>query len=149
MGLKEKINSDFIAAMKAKDITTKATLSSLKAKITEAEKANSNQPLDNDGITKVILAAAKQRKQSISEFEKAGRPLLVETETAELEVLEKYLPTKMTTDEIAQELVAIMAGIDAGGNVQRLIGQSIGTFNKKFPGMADPGTLKELLTKLT
>jgi len=68
MKLKETIQKDFIEAMKAKDVNAKAALSSLKSKITEAEKAKSNTELSEAEVIKVLTSAIKQRKQSIEEF---------------------------------------------------------------------------------
>ena len=89
MKLKEQIQNDFVVAMKAKDQVTKNALSSLKSKITESEKLNSNQELTEEGILKVISNCIKQRKQSYDEFIKGNRLDLSENEKNEMLVLEK------------------------------------------------------------
>lgn len=148
MSLKATIYADFMTAFKAKDEKAKSALSMLKAKITEAEKANKNQELNDADVLKVILSSVKQRKQSIDEFTKGGRPDLVEKESAELTVLEAYLPKQMSRDEIAAELRTILAGFGAGDPLNKKVGQSMGLFNKKFPGMADPKVVKEVIDSL-
>jgi uncharacterized protein YqeY len=148
MSLKATIYADFMTAFKAKDEKAKSALSMLKAKITEAEKNNKNQELSNAEVLKVILSSVKQRKQSIEEFAKGGRPDLVEKEAAELTVLEAYLPKQMTRDEITAELKTILAGFGASDPINKKVGQSMGLFNKKFPGMADAKVVKEVIDSL-
>lgn len=147
MTLKERIQKDFIVSMKEKNEAQKSALKMLKSKITEAEKTKSNADLTDDEVIKVITSSVKQRKQSIDEFQKFGRLDLVEKETAELTVLESYLPKQMTSEEIEIEAKAIMSTIEPG-NKQRLIGQTIGQFNKKFTGRADNSVLKVIVEKL-
>jgi uncharacterized protein YqeY len=147
--LKEKIQLDFITAMKAKDEKTKSTLSGLKAKITESEKLKSNVELTNDEVIKVITMAIKQRKQSVDEFTKGNRMDLVEKELGEIGVLENYMPTQMTEEEIELAVKEIISTFEVGTNKQRLVGQTIGTFNKKYTGKADTSLLKQIVERLT
>lgn len=146
--LKQKIQADFITAMKAKDEKTKGALSGLKAKITEAEKAKSNVELTDDDVIKVITTAIKQRKQSVEEFTKGNRLDLVEKEQGEIDVLEKYMPQQMTEQEIEVAVKEIFGGFEPGTNKQRLVGQTIGTFNKKYTGRADVSLVKQTIEKL-
>lgn len=147
MTLKERIQRDFLVSMKEKNEAQKSALKMLKAKITETEKTKSNTDLNDDEIVKVITSSVKQRKQSIDEFQKFGRMDLVEKESAELAVLEAYLPKQMTQEEIEIEAKAIMSAIEPG-NKQRLIGQTMGQFNKKFTGRADNSLLKVIVERL-
>ena len=147
MTLKERIQRDFVVSMKEKNEAQKSALKMLKAKITETEKTKSNSDLNDDEIVRVITTSVKQRKQSIEEFQKFGRLDLVEKENAELAVLESYLPKQMTEAEIEAEAKAIMSTIESG-NKQRLVGQTIGQFNKKFTGRADNSLLKAIVEKL-
>lgn len=143
MTLKTKIQADFLLAMKSKDIVTKSALGILKTKITEAEKLHGVELSDVD-VAKVIVGLVKQRKQSIEEFAKADRQDLVEKETLELSLLEKYLPAQMTREKITEEVKVLLKGMDFS-NMQRLVGQAIGAFNKKFTGQADPRVVKEVV----
>ena len=145
--LKEKIQKDFLEAFKAGRTIEKSTLSFLKSKITEEEKANKNIELDDSGVMKVLLSSQKQRKDSIFEYNKGGRKDLADKEQAELDVLTKYLPTMMTSEEIETEAKKILGGID-GDNKNKKIGQTMGQFNKLFPGRTDSVLLKEIITKL-
>lgn len=146
MTLKETIQTDFVIAMKSKDVNAKSALSGLKAKITEAEKTKGNVELNDSEVIKVITAAIKQRKQSFEEFNKGGREDLATKEYDEMLVLEKYMPNQMSSAEILTEIFNIMSVFDVATTPkQRLIGQTIGTFNKKFPGRADAALLKEMV----
>ena len=73
MTIKERIQQDFILAMKAKDENAKSALSGVKSKITEAEKAKSNEALTDDEVIKVLTKAIKQREESQKIYEEAGR----------------------------------------------------------------------------
>ena len=146
--LKEKIQSDFVSAMKEKNVISKTALSGLKAKITEAEKLNGNQELNDNEIVKVVTNCIKQRKQSVEEFTKGNRLELAENELNEIKVLEVYLPKQMTEEEIETEVRTIMDSISDKTNVQRLVGQTIGQFNKKFTGTADITIVKNIIEKI-
>jgi len=148
MNLKEKIQKDFIVAMKAKDENAKAALSGIKAKITEAEKANGNSELSDAEVIKVINKAIKQREESQKIYEEAGRSEMAIIECDEACVLRNYMPSQMTESEIEVEIKKIMAVIDSGGNRNKLVGQTMGTFNKNFQGRADVSTVKNIIEKL-
>ena len=146
--LKETIQADFVTAMKEKNSVAKTALSGLKAKITESEKANGNQPLNDNEVIKVITSCIKQRKQSADEFTKGNRLELVENELNEIKVLENYMPKQMTEEEIEAEVRTIVQTFDVQDNRLRVIGQTIGQFNKKFTGMADIETVKKIVEKI-
>jgi uncharacterized protein YqeY len=147
--LKEKIQTDFITSMKSKDGVTKRTLSSLKSKITESEKANKNIELNDDDVIKVLNSAIKQRKQSYSEYTKYGRTELAELEMEEINVLQNYLPTQMTEVEVETAIREIIVNFQSViTNPQALMGRTIGEFNKKYVGLADIETVKAVVTKV-
>ena len=147
MTLKEKINADYIAAFKAKDTIGKSALSGLKSKILEAEKAGpAGTELSDADVLKIVISTVKQRKQSVEEFTKAGRMDLVDQEVLELEPIESYLPKQMNDSELTEAVKNVISEFaDANISVQALTGKTIGAFNKKFPGMADPIRLKEII----
>lgn len=149
MTIKEKINADFLTAMKAKDLDAKAALSSIKAAITVAEKANGNAEISDAEVLKLITKAIKQREESIAMYERGGRPELAHKEASEAAVLRNYMPAQMSAQEITDALTQIMQGF-AGTitNPQALIGKTIGEFNKQYQGRADIGTVKEIISKL-
>ena len=149
MTIKEKIDADYIIAYKAKDITAKAALSSIKAAITNAFKSNGTWVAIDDEIIKIINKGIKQREESIKMYETAGRQELVDKERDEMEVLKKYMPAQMTSDEITLALKEILQDLSVTiTNPQALQGKSIGEFNKRYQGRADIGTVKEILAKL-
>lgn len=149
MTLKEKIQKDFVVAMKAKDEITKSALSSLKAKITEAEKASYSENLSDEEVVKVLVKSIKQREESQKIFEDAGRDELARKECDEACVLRKYMPDQMSDQEISESLIEIMQGLEGVvTNPNSLQGKTIGEFNKRFNGRADLGKVKHLLEKL-
>src|SRR5919108_3043516 len=97
--LREKIAEEMRAAMKAREQARVATLRMLMTAVknTEVEKLHE---LSDDEVVEVIAREAKRRRESIEAFEKGGRSDLVEKETAELRVLEAYLPDKLSDDEL-------------------------------------------------
>jgi len=147
MTIKEKINVDYIAAFKEKNVIAKSALSGLKAKILEAEKAGpAGTELSDADVLKIVIGTIKQRKQSVEEFTKANRMDLVEQELLELTPIEAYLPKQMDDKEIAEAVKCIISELeDTNISVQALTGKAIGAFNKKFPGMANPIKVKEII----
>ena len=149
MSLKETIEKDFINAFKAKDVNAKAALSSIKAAITIAEKSNPSWVATDDEVIKIISKGIKQREESIKMYELACREELVRKETDEICVMEKYMPSKMNPQEIANALIEIMQGFSGViTNPQALMGKTIGEFNKRYQGRADIGEVKEIVNKL-
>ena len=147
MKLFETINADYIAAYKAKDAVAKSALSGLKAKIQDAEKAKHAGPITDDLVLKAIISAAKTRTQSIAEYEKAGRNDLVDTEKAELAVIEKYLPAQLNPEGLRSAVLEVLATIPEGPAPKR-IGMATGAMNKKFAGQFDNANLQEVLKEL-
>ena len=149
MSLKEKINADFIIAMKAKALVVKSALSSIKAKITEGEKLNGNSELSDQEVLKVITTAIKQRKQSYDAFMLGNREDLAINEQEEMKVLEIYLPKQMTEEEIESAVRTIIQEMSVVvTNPQALTGKTIGEFNKQYQGMADITVVKSIVNNL-
>lgn len=148
MTIKERIQKDFITAMKVKDEIVKSALSSIKAKITEAEKATGNNELSNDEVIKIVNKAIKQREESMKIFGEAGRLELAAKEADEAVVLKRYMPAQMTEAEIEVAIREIIAGIDHGGNMNKLVGQTMGAFNKNYQGRADNKLVSEVIKRV-
>lgn len=146
--LKNKIQEEFIKAFKAKDEPTKRALSSFKAKIQEAEKGQKNQPLDDLQITQLLSKLIIQRQQSLLIYIDQKREDLAKVEQEEIDVLEKFLPPKMTKEEIVKQFFLITASIPSTLPDVARIGKAIGVFNKQFPGQSTPEELKALVTEL-
>jgi uncharacterized protein YqeY len=149
MDLKNQIFADFITAMKAKDDVAKSALSSVKAKITEAEKATGDwKPTDGE-VLKIVIKAIKQREESQSIYEKAGREEQALAEASEAAVLRNYLPKPMTEDEIRNAVRSISSDlIGVVLNAQALKGKTIGEFSKQYNGRADISIVKRIVEEV-
>lgn len=113
MNLKEKINEDIKAAMKSGDKIKLETIRSVRALILEFEKSGANMQLNPEEEIKLLSTAAKKRKESIEQYEKAGRTDLAEKEKAELNILMEYLPKQLSEEEIKNEISKIAEEIGA------------------------------------
>lgn len=112
MSLKDQIVADMTAAMKAKDAARTSTLRMLKAAIVNREIEKGGQ-LDDEEMSKLLRSQAKQRRDSVEQYQKAGRQELVEKETAEIAVIESYLPQAASPEEIQQAVAAAIAATAA------------------------------------
>lgn len=133
MTVKEQINKDYVAALKAKDVNAKTALSMVKTMITNAEKAGVESELSDAEIIKLISKAVKQREEAGKIYEDAGRPELSRKEYDEAFVLKRYLPAQMSNESIKTTLREIAASLEAP-NAQIKINKAIGVFNKTYPG---------------
>ena len=111
MTLKDKIVADMTAAMKAKDAARTSTLRMLKAAITNREKESGSEVSDED-VLKLLRSQVKQRRDSVEHYQKAARQDLVDKETAEIAVVESYLPQPASAEEIDQ---AVATAIEETG----------------------------------
>lgn len=102
--------------------------------------------LDDEAVLSVIKRLAKQRKESITQYEAANRPELAEPEKAELEILEAYLPTMMSREEI--EPIAKAKLEEMGVTDKSKMGIAIGALMKDLQGKADGGDVKAVIEKL-
>jgi len=101
MSLKDKITSDLTATMKAKDAIRTSVLRMVKANLMNRQ-IEKSADLTDEEITKALQSLVKQRKDSIEQYEKAGRAELAEKEKSELTVIEDYLPQPASKEEIEQ-----------------------------------------------
>jgi len=108
MSLKEQILSDMTAAMKAKDAARTSTLRMLKAAIVNREKDKGEQ-IDDDEVIKLLRSQLKQRRDSVEQYQKGARQDLVDKETAEIAVIEGYLPQAASPEEIDKAVAAAIA----------------------------------------
>ncbi|MFQ5382352.1 MAG: GatB/YqeY domain-containing protein [Dehalococcoidia bacterium] len=143
--LSDSVQSDLASAMRARDDVRKATLRLLIAALKNAE-IEARKPLDDDGVLAVIQKQAKQRKESIAEYEKAGRDDLVARESAELKVLEEYLPTGASADEIVAAAKRVIA--ETGAEGPRAIGKVMPVLMKEFAGRADGREVNRVVREL-
>ena len=114
MSLKEQITEDMKTAMRAKDSARLGTIRLLQAAMKQKE-VDERVTLDDVAIIAIVDKLIKQRKDSISAYEQAGRQDLAAVEAAEIDVLKVYLPARLSADEIAAEVRAIVAEVGASG----------------------------------
>ena len=108
MSLKQQIIADLTASMKAQDSARTSTLRMVKAGVVNREIEKGGE-LDEDEMAKLLRSMVKQRRDSVEQFEKGGRPELVAKEQAEISVIEAYLPKAASQDEIEQAVAAAVA----------------------------------------
>jgi uncharacterized protein YqeY len=112
MRLRDKISEDLIAAMKAREAERLSVLRMMKAAVRNKE-IDGRQELDDAQAVQVFLGLIKQRKDSIEQFTKGGRLELANKEAAEIKVIEEYLPSAVTDEEVASAVDAVIAEIGA------------------------------------
>ncbi len=147
MSLKQQIDSDIKSAMLAKNKEELTALRSIKSLIllAETEKGGSGD-VSLDVENKLLMKAAKQRKESAEIFQKEGRTELADKELAELEVISRYLPKQLTELEIISELKKIIEQVGAKGPQD--MGKVMGTATKQLAGKADGKLISDLVKKL-
>lgn len=134
MSLKEVLQKDLKTAMKEKDVIRKNVVTMVRAGILQIEK-DKKIKLDDEGVIEVIAKGVKQRKDSISDFEKGNRPDLVENIKKEIEILMGYLPQQLTNDEIGKIVSDTVFEVGAQG-IQDL-GKVMSALMPKVKGRAD------------
>ena len=112
MSLSEQIISDLTASMKAQDAQRTSTLRMVKAAMMN-RKIEKGSELDDDEMQKLLRSLVKQRRDSVEQYEKAGRQELVDKEQAEIAVIETYLPQAASQQEIEAAVTAAIAEIGA------------------------------------
>lgn len=149
MSLHLDIKSELVVAMKAKDAIKLRTVRSMLTAFTNELVATGSTPqgeLKDDQTLAVIKRLAKQRKESIVQYEAAGRTDLSEPEKEELVVLESYLPQMMSREEIrpiVEKKIAEMGEVD-----KSKLGMLIGSLMKELSGKAEGGDVKAVVEEL-
>ncbi|KIG08594.1 MULTISPECIES: GatB/YqeY domain-containing protein [Caballeronia] len=134
MSLKDQINDDMKTAMRARETERLGTIRLLLAAIKQRE-VDDRVTLDDAAVTAVVDKMIKQRKDSISQFESAGRTDLADKEKAELAILSAYMPEQLSADAIAAEVQAAIAATGAAGPQD--MGKVMGVLKPKLAGKAD------------
>jgi uncharacterized protein YqeY len=147
MSLKQQIDNDIKSAMLAKNKEELTALRSVKSLIllAETEKGGSGD-INQEAENKLLMKAAKQRKESAEIFQKEGREDLAKKELFELEVISRYLPKQLSEDEIAAEIKKIIEQVGAKGPQD--MGKVMGTATKQLAGKADGKMISEIAKKL-
>jgi len=134
MTIKDRIQEDMKAAMRAKDTAVLGAIRLLLAAVKQKE-VDERISLDDAGVVGIIDKMVKQRRDAIAQFAPAGRQDLVEKEAAEIAVLERYLPERLSADAIDAEIRALMAETGASGPQD--LGKLMGPLKSRLAGRAD------------
>jgi uncharacterized protein YqeY len=145
MSLLETLNNDMKTAMKAKDKETLSVVRMLKSAVMN-EQINLGHDLTEDEEIAVLSRELKQRKDSVAEFKKADRDDLVQNTSAEIKVVEKYLPAQLSEEEVQ---TIIKETVDQlGANSMADFGKVMGAVMPKLKGQADGKLVNQTVKKL-
>lgn len=143
MEIRDKISADVKAAMIAKESAKLGALRMLQAAIKNREIDMRPDPITADEVMNVIKKLVKQRKESIEQFQTAGRTDLVDQETAELKVLEVYLPAQMGREQIEALVTEVIAAL--GAKTVKDMGPVMKEVIAKSGGAADNKVVSEVI----
>ena len=143
MSLREQIVKDLTSAMKAQDANRTSTLRMVKAAMMNRQIEKGSE-LDDDDMQKLLRSLVKQRRDSIEQYEKAGRQELVDKEKAEIDVINTYLPQAASREEIEQAVSAAIA--ETGANSMKDMGGVMEVVQAALAGKnADGRTISEVV----
>ena len=144
MSLSKQIVSDLTAAMKAQDAARTSTLRMVKAAMMNRQIEKGSELTDDD-MQKLLRSLVKQRRDSIEQYEKAGRQELVDKETAEIAVIEGYLPQAASQEEIEQAVAAAIA--ETGASAMKDMGRVMKAAQAALAGKNADGRLISEIVK--
>jgi uncharacterized protein YqeY len=136
MSLKDRITEDMKTAMKAKEADRLSTIRMLLAALKQKE-VDERVVLDDAAVIAIVDKLIKQRKDSIAAFQQAGRTDLVDKESAEVAVLEAYLPVRLSPEQIDAEITRLVAELGAKGPGD--MGRVMAAAKQRLAGSADMG----------
>lgn len=142
MPLKDRIQQEIKDAMRAGDKQRLATIRLIHAAIKQKE-VDERISLDDSQVTTVLDKMSKQRRESISHYEKANRTDLVDQEEYELKIIQEYLPEQLDKEELNALIEAAMA--ETGASSIRDMGKVMGLLKPKLQGRADMGAVSALI----
>ncbi|PZR40327.1 MAG: glutamyl-tRNA amidotransferase [Azospira oryzae] len=147
MSLKQQIDADIKQAMLAKNKEELEALRSIKSMILLAETEKGvSADITSEAESKLLMKAAKQRKESAEIFQKENRAELAQKELTQLEVINRYLPKQLTEEELTVEVKKIIEQVGAKGPQD--MGKVMGTATKQLAGKADGKVISELVKKI-
>jgi uncharacterized protein len=142
MSLKDQITEDMKNAMRAKEAERLGAIRLLLAAIKQRE-VDERVVVDDAGVIAIVEKLIKQRKDSISQFEKAGRADLVAIEAAEMAIMQAYLPAQLSDAEVAAIVTATIKQLGASGPQD--MGKVIAALKPQLAGKADMGAVSGLV----
>ncbi|WP_296971256.1 GatB/YqeY domain-containing protein [Tepidanaerobacter sp. EBM-38] len=145
MSIKDMLNSDMKAALKAGEKDRLSVIRMAKSAILYAEKEKLHE-LDDEEVIEVLFKEVKKRKNDINEYERLGKAEVVESLEREVTILSSYLPQQLTDEEV--EEIVRQAIIEVGANSIKDMGKVMGTVMSKVKGRADGGLISNMVKKL-
>ena len=142
MSLKARVTDDMKTAMRAREMVRLGTIRLLLAAIKQKE-IDERIELDDAAVSSIVEKLIKQRKDSISQFQAAGRDDLVAVEQAELAVLQAYLPEQLSAAEVEAAVTAAIA--ESGASSAKDMGKVMGLLKPRLAGRADMGQVSALI----
>ena len=146
MNLETRINDEMKAAMKSGEKLRLETLRSIRAGIIAFNKSGAGRDMTTDDESKILLAAAKQRRDAIEIARTANRPEFIEKEEQELAIIMEFLPKQLTEEEITVIISTIIKDTGAAGAMD--FGKVIGAAMKELRGKADGALVQQLVKQL-
>lgn len=143
MSLRQRLEDDLLAAIKARDELPREVLRGLKSAIKNREIELQSGELSDPEIEQVVAKEARRRKESIAAYGQVGKPELAQSEKVELTILESYLPEQISEEEIA-ELVKVAVG-ELGESAN--IGSVMGKLGPQLKGRADLGLVSRIVNQ--
>jgi uncharacterized protein YqeY len=144
MSLSKQIVADLTAAMKAQDAARMSTLRMVKAAMMNRQIEKGSE-LDDEEMQKLLRSLVKQRRDSIEQYEKAGRQELVDKEQAEIDVIDTYLPKAASQEEIEQVVAAVIA--ETGASSMKDMGKVMKAVQAALAGKNADGRLVSEVVK--
>jgi uncharacterized protein YqeY len=142
MSLKQRLTDDMKAAMKSGDKTRLGVIRLINAAIKQRE-VDERITLDDAQVLAALEKMLKQRRDSITQYDSAGRDDLASIERGEVEIIQSYLPVQLSADEIAAAIAAAIAQTGAAGPQD--MGKVIGALKTQIAGRADMGQVSALV----
>ncbi|MBX5484706.1 MAG: GatB/YqeY domain-containing protein [Myxococcaceae bacterium] len=144
--LREQLDIDLKEAMKAKDEAVTATLRMLKSAVKYKEvEPGAKGPLDDAAVVQVISSLIKQRRDSIEQYTRGGRPELAAKEQQEIDILQRYLPKQLSPEELAEEVKKAIA--ESGATAPNQMGQVMKILMPRVQGKAEGKAVSEEVRK--
>lgn len=140
--MKEQLLQDLKEAMKEKDILKKDTITMLRAAILQVEK-DSQKVLSEDEMSAIVAKEVKKRKESVKEYEDAGREDIATNLKREIEILSKYLPEQLSEEEIAKMVEEAIA--ESGATSPKDMGKVMSILRPKTAGKADGKVVSDIV----
>ncbi len=143
MALEQKVSEEMKAAMKSGEKLRLETMRSIRAAILEFKTSGVNRDMEEADEQKILIAAAKRRKDAMEMYKQAGRDDLHDKEAAELKIIEEFLPKQMTEKEIIEFVAKLIA--DTGAVGMKDLGKIMGPAMKQLSGKADGSVVQRIV----